>query len=92
VDNGRDKLINRYVKGPGNFQKLILLFLCSVSVIILAQSKMASGQTKSPAHHSARTAAKEPSSDKIIQYIREKFGLPGTTAMIVDPFHNSPDP
>ncbi|HEV2349439.1 MAG TPA: thioredoxin domain-containing protein [Terriglobia bacterium] len=35
---------------------------------------------------------KEPSSDKIIQYIREKFGVPGSTAVILDPFHSSPDP
>jgi protein-disulfide isomerase len=53
---------------------------------------MASGQAKSVAHHSPRAASGEPSSDKIIQFIRDKFGVPSNTAMVLDPFHSSPDP
>jgi protein-disulfide isomerase len=34
----------------------------------------------------------EPSSDKVIQYIRDKFGVPASTAVILDPFKSSPDP
>lgn len=85
-------MTKKFVNGSSRSLNLLLLFIFSVSVIILTQSKMISGQAKSAAHHSTRTAAKEPSGDKVIQYIREKFGVPSTTAMILDPFHNSPDP
>lgn len=53
---------------------------------------MTLGQAKSTAHRSVRAAAGEPSTGKVIQYIRDKFGLVSTMAVILDPFHASPDP
>jgi len=53
---------------------------------------MASGQARRTAGSRARAATREPSSDKVIQYIRDKFGVPGSTAVILDPFQSSPDP
>lgn len=59
-------------------------------VFCLGAQKAESTRAKPSAHRAA--TATGPSGERVIRYVREKFGVPGSTSMSLDPFHKSPDP
>lgn len=66
--------------------------LCGVSVILVAQSKPASTPAKGAAHSGAKSGASAPPGDKIIQFVRAKYGVADTMSVVLGPFHDSTDP
>jgi len=64
-------------------------FIAAVGLILVAGSAVVFGQAKKAAKDPASSAI---SSEKVIRYVREKFGVPDNVVMSVDPFKSSPDP
>ena len=82
-------MIIRFSKRMGILSGAILL---GVSVGILAQSKPASAPAKGAAHSVARLGDAPPSNDKVIQFVREKYGVAASMTIILNPFRDSADP
>ena len=59
-----------------------LFFLWSGFTLLTGQAK----------HRNVAATTEPPSSDKIIQFIREKFGVGDKVSMVLNPFHSAADP
>jgi len=68
-----------------------ILLICSVC-LLLARGNAPRGETGRPqdAHPSAATAA--PSSEKVMQYVRDRFGWPPSVKVTAEPLANSQFP
>lgn len=45
-----------------------------------------------PAHSGSTTKPEAPSADKVLQFVRDKFGVVSTVKLTMGPFESSPDP
>ena len=79
----------RFSKRLGILSSTILL---GVSVLILAQSKSSSTPAKGAARSGGKTGTTAPSSDKVIQFIRAKYGVADSMSMVLGPYRDSADP
>ena len=68
------------------------IVLLGGSVFLRAQSKPTSQAPKASAHHSQPKTAGVPSNDKIIRFMRDKFGITEKVSIALDPFHASANP
>ena len=64
-------------------------YLAAVGLILVTGSAVVFGQAKKAAKDPASSAI---SSEKVIRYVREKFGVSDKVVMSLDPFKSSPDP
>jgi protein-disulfide isomerase len=64
-------------------------YIAAVGLILLAGSAVVFGQAKKAARDPASPAI---SSEKIIRYVREKFGISDNVVLSVEPFKSSPAP
>jgi protein-disulfide isomerase len=85
----KDNLIIRFSRRLVIFSGAIL---CVVSVLLFAQTKPASSPARGAAHAGAKSGAAAPSGEKIIQFVRAKYGVADTMSIIFAPYRDSAAP